>query len=242
MPAPELDISPSPAELAKNAQQELVLTLSHIDSTAAKIGSDPDPQPSGNRLAHLGTNDPHLVHIPDCPGAFAEDLGESGGVPTVENSVSPPLTDPNGAVSTFAAKTADAGMPAPCTPAEAKRSHDCPPWDNPIPKPITHKACAAVQTLSQMGGVNVDDLKFSSMPRDHLVPPLTDLAPASAAVCNITHDMPYCKVVNTSNWAMPAMHLATTLADMNGIMAIHWCAKPGHAFPIDGGTMPPFSR
>jgi len=242
VPAPELDISPSLAESVKNAQQELALTLSRIDSAAAEIGSNPDPQPSGNGLAHSGTDDPRLAHILDHPGAFAEDLGESGGVLTVETGASSPIADPDGAALTFAAETTDAGAPTPHTPVEAKRSHNCPPWDDPILKPVTHKARAAVQTLSQMGGVNVDDLKLSSMPRDHLVPPLIDLAPASAAVCNITCDVPQREVVNTSNRAAPAMRPATTLADANGVMAIHRHAKPGHTFPIDGSTMPPLSR
>jgi len=241
-PAPELDVSPSPAESATNAHQEHAPSPSCTDTAAAEIRFDPDPQPGGDGLAHLDTNAPCLAHIPGCPGAFAEDLGESGGVPMVENGASPPLTDPDGTASTFVAKTTDAGAPTPCMPAEAKCSHDCPPWDDPIPKPITHKACTAAQTLSQIGGINVDDLKLSSMPRDHPVPPLTDLAPASAAVCDITCDMPHHKVINTSNWATPAMHPATTLADANGVMAIHWCAKPGHAFPIDSSTMPPLSR
>jgi len=244
VPAPELDISPSPAELVKNAQQELALTLSCIDSAAAKIGFDLDPQPGGDGLAHSGTDHSRLMHIPEHPGAFMEDPGESGGVPMVENGAPAPHTDPDGQELVFAAKTThtDADVPAPRTLAEAKCSHDCPPWDDPIPKPVTHKARAATQTLSQTGGVNVDNLKLSSMPRDHPVPPLTDLAPASTAVCNITHDVPHCEAVNTLTWATSPMRPATTLADMNGVMAVHRCAKPGHAFPIDGGTMPPLLR
>jgi len=241
-PAPELDISPSPAESATNAQQERAPTPSRTDTAAVKIGSDPDPQPGGNGLAHLGTDDPCLVHIPDHPGAFAEDPGESGGVPTVENGASPPLADPDDAASTFAAKTTGAGAAAPRTPAEAKRSHDRPPWDDPIPKPVTHKARAAAQTPSQMGGVNVNDLKLSSMPRDHPVPPLTDPAPASAAECDTTRDGPHCEAVDTLTRAASPVRPATTFADANGNTAVDWRATPGHAFPIDGGTMPPFSR
>jgi len=241
-PAPELDSSPSPAESVTNTQQEHAPTPSRTDTAAVKIGSDPDPQPGGNGLAHSGTNDPRLEHIPDRPGAFAEDPGESGGGPTVENSASPPLTDPNGAALTFVAETADTGAAAPRTPAEAKRSHDRPPWDDPILKPITHKVRAAAQTLSQTGGINIDDLKLSSMPRDHPVPPLTDPAPTSAAVCDITRDVPHCEAVNTLTWAASPARPATTFPDANGSTAVDWRATPRHAFPIDGGTMPPFSR
>jgi len=271
-PAPELDSSPSPAESVTNAQQERAPTPSRTDTATVKIGSDPDPQPSGNGLAHLGTDDPRLAHIPDHPGAFAEDPGESGGVPTVENSASSPLADPDGAASTFAAETADAGAPAPCTLAEAKRSHDRPPWEEPTESPVTHKARPAAQVLSQTGGVDIDDPnqsdhgghavhppqpahidaafphyqlaehKLSSPPVDHLVRPLTDPAPASAAECDTTRDVPHREAVNTLTRAASPMCPATTSADASGIMAIYRRATSGHAFPIDGGTMPPFSR
>jgi len=271
-PAPELDSSPSPAESAMNAQQERAPTPSRTDTAAVKIGSDPDPQPSSNGLAHLGTNDPRLAHIPDRPGAFAEDPGESGGVPTVENGASSPLADSDGAASTFAAETADAGAPAPCTLAEAKRSHDRPPWEEPTKDPITRKACPAAQVLSQTGSVDIADPncsdhgghavhplqpahinagfpryqlaehELSSSPVDHLVRPLTDPAPASAAECDTTRDGPYCEAVNTLTRAASPARPATTFADANGSMAIDWRATPGHTFPINGGTMTPFSR
>jgi len=255
-----------------NAQQERAPTPSRTDTAAVKIGSDPDPQPSSNGLAHLGTNDPRLAHIPDRPGAFAEDPGESGGVPTVENGASSPLADSDGAASTFAAETADAGAPAPCTLAEAKRSHDRPPWEEPTKDPITRKACPAAQVLSQTGSVDIADPncsdhgghavhplqpahinagfpryqlaehELSSSPVDHLVRPLTDPAPASAAECDTTRDGPHCEAVDTLTRAASPARPATTFADANGSTAIDWRATPGHAFPIDGGTMTPFSR
>ena len=122
MPAPELDIPPLPAELVANAQQEHAPSPPCIDTTTVEFRSDPDPQPSSDRLAHSGTNNPCLAHIPDHPGAFTEDPGESGEVPMVENGALAPLADPDGAVLTFAAETA--GTPAPRTPAEAKCSHE----------------------------------------------------------------------------------------------------------------------
>ena len=172
----------------------------------------------------------------------------------VENGASPPLADPNGAALTFVAETTDAGAPAPRMPAEAKRSHDRPPWDDPIPKSATRKARTVAQgprqtvsvdinnpDQSDHGGHAVHPLQpahidatspcyqlaiFQSFPIsvDHQVSPLTDPAPASAVVCDITRDMPHRKAVNTSTWAT------------------HRHAKLGDAFPIDSGTMPPFSR
>ena len=271
-PAPELDISPLPAESAVNTQQERALSPSCIDSAAAKIGFDTDPHPGGDGLAHLGTDNPRLVLIPERPGAFVEDPGESGGVLMVENGAPAPLADPDGAALTFAAKTADAGAPTPRTPTEAKCSYDQPPWEKPIGNPVTCKARAAAQGLSQTGNVDIDDPRKTdhggrivhplpqaytdaNSPRyqlaffkpfpisvDHQVCPLTDPAPASTAVCTITCDVPHREAVNTSNWATLATCPATTLADANGVMAVHWRAKPEHAFSIDGGTMPPFSR
>ena len=249
-------------------------TPSRTDTVAAKTSSNPDPQPGSDRLAHLGTNDPCLAHIPHHTGAFAEDPGDSGGVPMVENGVSPPLADPDGAASTFAAETTDAdtGAPTPHMPAEAKRSHDQPPWEKPTKSPITRKTRTTAQGLSQSGGVNTDDPNQSDhrgrtihplqpahtnttfpryqladhnlppSPVDHLVRPLTDPAPASAAECAITCDVPHHEAVNTSSWATLSVRPATTLTDANGSMAIYQCAKLGHTFPIDGSTMAPFSR
>ena len=162
-PAPELDSSLSPAESATNAQQECALSPSRTDTAAVELRSDPDPQPGSNGLTHSGIEDPCLVHIPDHTGAFAEDPGDSGGVPMVENGASPPLADPNGAASTFVAETADADAdaPAPRTPMEAKRSHNRPPWEEPTESPVTHKAHAAMQTPSQMGSVDINNPNHS---------------------------------------------------------------------------------
>jgi len=66
----------------------------------------------------------HLAHIPEHPGAFVEDLGDSGGVLMVKNGVLPPLTDPNGTALIFVAKTTDTVTPGPCMLVEAKHSHD----------------------------------------------------------------------------------------------------------------------
>jgi len=273
-PAPELDSLLSLAESAMNAQQEHVLSPSQPDTAAVKLRFDPDPQPGGDGFAHSGTHAPHLAPSLQRPGAFAEDPGESGGVPTAENGALPPLADPDGAASTFAAETADtdAGVPAPHTLMEAKHSHDRPPWEEPTESPVTHKARTAAQGLSQMGGVDIDDPDQSDhrgriihllqpahtdatfpryqladhnlppLPVDHLVHPLTDPAPASAAECAITHDVPHRKAANTSSWAALSACPATTLTDANGSMAVYRRAKLGHTSPIDGGTMAPFSR
>ena len=131
-----------------------------------------------------------------------------------------------------------------------------------------HKACAAMQGLGQTGGVDINnpnqsdhggliihppqqayidttfpcyqlaDLKLSSLSMDHQVLPLTDLAPASAAECAIRCNVPHREAVNTSNWAVLATHPATTFANADGSMAVLWRAMLGHAFPIDGNTIP----
>ena len=171
-------------------------------------------------------------------------------------------------MSVFAAETTHADTPDPRTLVEAKRSHDQPPWDKSTEKPPTCKARAATQGLGQTGGVDIDnpnqsdhrglivhppqqayidttfpryqlaDLKLSLLSMDHQVLPLTDLAPASAAECAIRCNMPHCKAVNTSNWAALATRPATTFANADGSMAVLWRAMLGHAFPIDGNTIP----
>jgi len=70
---------------------------------------------------------------------------ENQGVPAVENGAPAPFADPDGTVSVFAAETAHADMPDPRTLAEAKRSHNRPPWDKSTKKPPTCKARAATQ-------------------------------------------------------------------------------------------------
>ena len=69
------------------------------------------------------------------------------------------------------------------------------------------------------------------------IPSVTDPAPASAAECTITHNVPYYEAVNTFNWAALAMHLDTTFPDMNGSMAIDQYATLAHASFIDDGAI-----
>ena len=165
-----------------------------------------------------------------------------------------------------------AGAPDHRTPAEAKCSHDRPPWDKPTPKSPTRKACTVAQGPCQTGSVDTDNPDqsdhgghaihplqpahidatflchqlaiFQSFPIsvDHQVRPLTDPAPASAAVCTIACDVPHCEAVNTLTRAASPIRPATTFAHANSSTAVDWRATPGHAFSIDGGTMPPFSR
>ena len=259
-PAPGLNVSPSPVGLAENAQQERVPSSSCTDTAA-------DPQPSGNGLAHLGTNAPCPAPSLHCTGAFTKDPGDSWGVPMVENGVPAPHTDPDNTASTFAVKNAHIDAPAHCMPAEAKHSHDWPPWEEPTESPVTCKVCTATQGLSQMGNINIDNpnqsdhrgrivhppqlvcinsmfpchqlanSKLFSMPTDHQVPLSINHTPDSTAENHIiTHDMPHCRAVITFTWAMLAMRPDTISSNAN-------CrAKLGHMFPIDGGTMAPFSR
>jgi len=270
-PAPGLNVSPSPVGLAENAQQECVPSPSCTNTAMVEIWFDPDPQPGSYRLAHLGTNDPCLVYIPAHPRAFAVDPGESGGVLTVENGALAPHTDPNGTEPVFMADTADAVTPDPCMHMEAKHSHDWPPWEEPTESPVICKAHTAAQGLSQMGSININprqsdhgeciihplqpvhtDTTFpcyqlanhelSLSPVDHLVCPLTELAPASTVECPITCNVPHHEAVNTLTWAASATCPATTFADTNGSMAIYQHAKLGHGFPINGSTMPLFLR
>jgi len=268
-PAPELDSPLSPAESATNAQQERAPTPSRTDTIAVEIGSNPDPQPGGNGLAHSGTDAPHLAPSLQRPGAFAEDPGESGGVPTAEKGASPPLADPDGAVPIFAAETTDTVAPDPRTLTEAQRSPDRPPWEDPI----TRKVHPAAQVLSQTGGIDIDDpnqsdhgghavhplqpvhinaafrchqladSKLISMPTDHQVPLSIDHAPDSAVENHIiTHDVPHCGAVITFTWAALATRPDAIFSNANGSTAVKRRATSGHTFPIDGSTIPPFSR
>jgi len=74
-------------------------------------------------------------------------------VTTLEDGAPAPLVDPNSTQSTFTAKIAEAGVPDPRTLAEATRSPNWPPRQEPIEeKPDAHKAHPVAQGFSQVSG------------------------------------------------------------------------------------------
>jgi hypothetical protein len=181
-------------------------------------------------VVYLGTNASYLVLCLQASEAFAEDPDEAGGVTMMEHDALAPPQDSKTKESAFTVKTADAEAPQPCTLVEAKCIPDKPP-EEPIEKPVTSKVHPIVQEPHQMGGLYIDD------PLSAPAPHLTDPAPASATKHAITHNVPHCRAVNTSNWAVLATCPDTTFLDINGSMAIDWHATSGCASHIDNGTI-----
>ena len=79
--------------------------------------------------------------------------------------------------------------------------------------------------------------RSTDKPLPALIPSVTDPAPASAAECAITHDVPYRGAVNTSDWAALATRPDTTFSDTNGSKAVDWCATSGRASLINDGAI-----
>jgi len=162
---------------------------------------------------HLGTNAPCLAPCLQASEAFAEDPDEAGGVMTMEDGVLAPPLDSKTVESAFVAET---------TGAEALQPHTLEFGTEDI-------VLVNVAALT----LDIDDLKPLSAP----IPHLTDPAPASAAECAITRDVPHCKAVDTSHWATLAMCPDAIFPDANGSMAVDRRATSEHAFPIDDGTI-----
>ena len=79
--------------------------------------------------------------------------------------------------------------------------------------------------------------RTTDKPLPALIPSVTDPAPASAAQCTITCDVPYRGAVTTSDWAALAMHPDTTFSDANGSKAVDWRATSRRTSPIDDGAI-----
>ena len=181
-------------------------------------------------MVHLGTNAPRLAPCLQAPEAFVEDPDEAGGVATMEDSALAPLEDSKIKESAFMAKTADPEALQPCMLMETKHE---PNW--PFRKKAIKEHPATVKEAdtwgpeeappgadaSKMGisGVNPDPKPLSAS-MDHQVLHLTDLAPASAAECTITCNIPYRKAIETPNWAALAMCPDATLLNTNSYMAV----------------------
>ena len=178
---------------------------------------------------HLGTNTPPLAPCLQSSEVFVEDPDEAGGVMLMEDGVPAPPWDFKTMESTFTAKTTDTEVLQPHMHAEAKCSINKPP-EEPIEKPATPKAHPFVQRLHQTSGLDVDNCKSLTT----LTPPLTDPAPAGASNCTITHNMPHCRAIDTSNWAMLATCPDTTFLDAN---SVDWRATSGCTSLINNSTI-----
>jgi len=162
---------------------------------------------------HLGTNAPCLVPCLQASEAFAEDPDEAGGVTTMEDSVVAPPLDSKTVELAFAAETAGAEALQPCT----------------LEFGTEDIVLVDVAALT----LDIDDLEPLSAP----VPHLTDPAPASAAECTITCNVPHREAVDTSHWATLAMRPDAIFPDANGSMAVDWRATLEHIFPINDGAI-----
>ena len=94
-----------------------------------------NPQPGG-RVAHVGTHVPCLASSLQCPGAFVEDPGKSGGVHTVEDGVPAPLKVLEAMKLASVAENTDPGGFEPPLIAAARCSLDWPPCKEAIKEPL----------------------------------------------------------------------------------------------------------
>jgi len=162
---------------------------------------------------HLGTNAPRLAPCLQASEAFAEDPDEAGGVTTMEDGAAAPPLDSKTVESAFTAKTAG---------TEALQPHMLEFGTEDI-------VLVDVAALT----LDIDDLEPLSAP----VPHLTDPAPASAAECAITRDVPHREAVDTSHWAVLATRPDAIFPNANGSMAVDRRATSEHAFPIDDSAI-----
>ena len=196
----------------------------------SRIVPKSNPQPGGG-VAHPGSHDPRLAPRPQRPGAFAEDPGDSRGVPTVECGAPAPLEDLDDIEVAFAAEIADADALDPCTHAEAKRAPDRPLWVAAAKKSATHKARPVAQSLNHTTSVDPDDTLSTA-------PPLAgNPRPAHwAASKRITFtlsDTPDPPFTHGKASSPP-----DGSANANGSTASDWPAISGRASLIDGGAIP----
>ena len=214
LPAPKHAEEPDrpPAQVLRTAHVHKPLCIVH------KSNSHP------GRAADPGSHDPYLVPCPQCPGAFAEDPGDSGGVPTVKCSAPAPLEDLEDTEVVFAAEVADADTLDPRTFTETKCAPKWPPWEATTEKSVTCRACPVVQEPNHTGSVDYNNTHSMD-------PHSMDQTPASAAECLTMYDMPYRKAVDTLSWVAlatppdPALSLATAIC-----FAVE--PKPAHREPI----------
>jgi len=161
----------------------------------------------------LGTNTPCLAPCLQASEAFAEDPDEAGGVTMMEDGAPAPPLDSKTVESAFMAETAG---------AEALQPRMLEFGTEDI-------VLVDIATLT----LNIDNLEPLLAP----IPHLTDPAPASAAECTITCNMPHHEAINTSHWAVLATRPDAIFPDANGSMAVDWYATSEHIFPIDNGAI-----
>jgi len=209
----------SPAQLRRTTRTHTPLCIVH------------DIQ-SGDAV-HLGTNTPRLAPCLQASEAFMEVPDKAGGVMTMEDSALAPPQDSKTMESALAAETAD---------AEALQPRMLEFGTVDI---VLVNIATLTLVIEITSGVSTKLIPHNTVkPLAAPIPPLTDPAPASAAVCVITCDVPHYEAVNTSNWAALATHPDTIFSDANGSMAIdrRTTATSGQASHIVGGTIPWLSK
>jgi len=144
---------------------------------------------------HLGTNAPCLTPFLQASEAFVEVPDEAGGVMTIEDGTLAPYQDSKTMESALAAETADAEVLQPCT------------LEFGTVDIVLVNVAALTLVIVITSGISTKLIPYNTAkPLSAPIPPLTDLAPTSAAECTITCDMPYCGAINTFNWAALATH------------------------------------
>jgi len=234
--APKLPATPSKAmpPALKDAEDPdsppvQVPRTAHVPKPS-RIVCKSNPQPGGG-VAHPGSHDPHLAPCSQCPGAFAEDPGDSGGVLTMGNGAPAPLNAPDDKESAFVAKTAGTDALNPRTHTEAKCAPDRPLWEATTEKSAACKACPVAQGFSHTGKVDNGDTPSTA-------PSLAgNPGPAHWAA---SKRIPF---TLTDTPDPPLMHdKASSPPDgspnANGSVAEDWHTTSRRASPIDGGTMP----
>ena len=213
-----------------------------------------NPQP-GDGLAHSGSHAPHLTSSLQVPG-IADDPDEAGGVRTVGYDASASFEGVEDTQEALAVETADAEALEPCSLPEAANVE-------------RHTSHLLAQDSSRVSGIDPDGPEPSPTQTDHPVTFPVDQAPASAAVRAMTHDVPYREVVDIHFAATlgPALsesakRIPLTVSDTPDPPSTHAEGNSptegsanasgsttkdrrptsGHAFFINGGTLPRLSQ
>jgi len=196
----------------------------------SRIVCKSNPQP-GRGVAHPGSHDPHLMPCSQRPGAFAEDPGDSGGVPTMGNGAPAPLDAPDDMELAFMAETTGADALDPCTHTEAKHAPNRPLWEATTEKSAACKARPVTQGFSHTGKVDNGDTP-STAPSLAGNPGPAHWAASKRIPFTLT-DTPDPLLMHDKASSPP-----DGSPNANGSTAEDWHATSRCASPIDSSTIP----